>query len=93
MTDKRITSNQRYNAERKAQAELMKRDLDRDKVLAQIYQESFDRMQREIDDFYMRYARREGLTKQEAMKKAGQNKLKYLSLFSFFYSSVCFFVD
>ena len=56
MTDKRITSNQRYNAERKAQAELMKRDLDRDKVLAQIYQESFDHMQREIDGFYMRYA-------------------------------------
>ncbi|MCK4023021.1 minor capsid protein [Streptococcus suis] len=72
MSDKRITSNQRYNAERKAQAELMKRDLDRDKVLAQIYQESFDRMQREIDGFYMRYASREGLTKQEAMKKASE---------------------
>ncbi|MGQ7457108.1 minor capsid protein [Streptococcus suis] len=72
MTDKRITSNQRYNAERKAQAELMKRDLDRDKVLAQIYQESFDRMQREIDGFYMRYARREGLTKQEAMKRVSE---------------------
>ncbi|MGQ7330807.1 minor capsid protein [Streptococcus suis] len=69
MSDKRITNNQRYNAERKAQAELMKRDLDRDKVLAQIYQESFDRMQREIDGFYMRYANREGLTKQEAMKR------------------------
>lgn len=72
MSDKRITSNQRYNAERKAQAELMKRDLDRDKLLAQIYQESFDRMQREIDGFYMRYAGREGLTKQEAMKKASE---------------------
>ncbi|HFU4059995.1 TPA: minor capsid protein [Streptococcus suis] len=72
MLDKRITSNQRYNSERKAQAELMKRDLDRDKVLAQIYQESFDRMQREIDGFYMRYASREGLTKQEAMKKASE---------------------
>ena len=72
MTDKRITSNQRYNAERKAQAELMKRDLDRDKVLAQIYQESFDRMQREIDGFYMRYARKEGLTKQEVMKRVSE---------------------
>lgn len=72
MTDKRITSNQRYNAERKAQAELMKRDLDRDKILAQIYQESFDRMQKEIDGFYMRYAGRNGLTKQEAMKKASE---------------------
>ncbi|MGU8087142.1 CdiA C-terminal domain-containing protein [Streptococcus suis] len=72
MSDNRITSNQRYNAERKAQAELMKRDLDRDRVLAQIYQESFDRMQREIDGFYMRYASREGLTKQEVMKKASE---------------------
>lgn len=72
MMDKRITNNQRYNAERKAQAELMKRDLDRDKILAKIYQESFDRMQKEIDGFYMRYASRNGLTKQEAMKKASE---------------------
>ncbi|HFI0121401.1 TPA: hypothetical protein ACGOTU_000128 [Streptococcus suis] len=72
MSDKQITSNQRYNAERKAQAELMKRDLDRDKLLAQIYQESFDRMQKEIDGFYMRYASREGLTKQEAMKRVSE---------------------
>lgn len=72
MTNKRIASNRRYNAERKAQSELMKRDLDRDKVLAQIYQESFDRMQREIDGFYMRYAGRNGLTKQEAIKRASE---------------------
>ena len=72
MLDKRITSSQRYNAERKAQAELMKRDLDRDRVLTQIYQESFDRMQREIDGFYMRYAGKEGLTKQEAMKRVAE---------------------
>lgn len=72
MTDKRITSNQRYNAERKAQAELMKRDLDRDKMLAQLYQESYDRMQAQIDQFYMAYAGKEGLTKQEAMKRVSE---------------------
>lgn len=72
MSDKRIASNQRYNAERKAQAELIKRDLDRDKILAQIYQESFDRIQRQIDEFYMRYAGEEGLTKQEAMKRVSE---------------------
>lgn len=72
MSDKRLTSNQRYNAERRAQAELMKRDLDRDKLLAQIYKESFNRMQKEIDGFYMRYAAREGLTRTEAMKKASE---------------------
>lgn len=72
MRDKRITNNQRYNAERKAQSELMKRDLDRDKILTKIYQESFDRMQREIDGFYMRYASKKGLTKQEAMKRVSK---------------------
>lgn len=76
MRDKRITNNKRYNAERKAQSELMKRDLDRDKILTQIYQESFDRMQREIDGFYMRYASKEGLTKQEAMKRASEIDVK-----------------
>ena len=72
MTDKRIINNQRYNAERKAQAELMKRDLDRDKMLAQLYQESYDRMQDQIDQFYMAYAGKEGLTKQEAMKRVSE---------------------
>ena len=64
MKDKRITNNQRYNAERKAQSDLMKRDLDRDRILTQIYQESFNRMQKQIDGFYIRYADKEGLTKQ-----------------------------
>lgn len=72
MANKQTTKNQRYNAERKAQAELIKRDIDRDKVLAQLYQESFDRMQSEIDRFYLAYAKKEGLTKQEAMKKASE---------------------
>lgn len=72
MTDKRIINNQCYNAERKAQAELMKRDLDRDKMLAQLYQESYDRMQEQIDQFYMAYAGKEGLTKQEAMKRVSE---------------------
>lgn len=69
MTSKQIERNQRYNAERKAQAELMKRDLDRDQVLAKIYQESYNRMQAQIDKFYMTYAGQNGLTKQEAMKR------------------------
>lgn len=72
MTSKQTTKNQRYNAERKAQAELIKRDIDRDKILARLYQESHDRMQSEIDRFYLAYAKKEGLTKQEAMKKASE---------------------
>ena len=72
MVSKQTISNQRYNAERQAQAELIKRDIDRDKVLARLYQESYDRMQSEIDRFYIAYAGKEGLTKQEAMKKASE---------------------
>ena len=58
MTSKQTTKNQRYNAERKAQAELIKRDIDRDKILARLYQESHDRMQSEIDRFYLAYAKK-----------------------------------
>ena len=72
MPNKRATENQRYNAERKAQAALMKRDVDRDAILTQLYQESFNRLQAEIDRFYIAYAGKEGLTKQEAMKKASE---------------------
>lgn len=72
MPNKRTTENQRYNAERKAQAALIKRDVDRDAILTQLYQESFNRLQAEIDRFYIAYAGKEGLTKQEAMKKASE---------------------
>lgn len=64
--------NRLYNAERKAQADLIKRDLERDKLIAQLYQESYDRLQAQIDKFYLGYAGREGLTKQEAMKRASE---------------------
>ena len=64
--------NRLYNAERKAQAELIKRDLDRDKLITRLYQESYDRLQAQIDKFYLGYAGREGLTKQEAMKRASE---------------------
>lgn len=64
--------NRLYNAERKAQAELIKRDLDRDRLITELYQESYDRLQAQIDKFYLGYAGREGLTKQEAMKRASE---------------------
>lgn len=65
-------NNRLYNAERKAQAELIKRDLDRDRLITELYQESYDRLQAQIDKFYLGYAGREGLTKQEAMKRASE---------------------
>lgn len=66
----KIADNKRYNAERKAQTALMKRDLERERILVEIYQESYNRLQAQIDRFYINYAGREGLTKQEAMKRA-----------------------
>lgn len=70
--ENRLADNRLYNAERKAQAELIKRDLDRDRLITQLYQESYDRLQAQIDKFYLGYAGREGLTKQEAMKRASE---------------------
>lgn len=72
MMDKRIADNRRYNTERKAQSDLMKRDIERDKLLEELYREAYDRMQKEIDGFYMRYANREGLSKSEVMKRASE---------------------
>lgn len=72
MTNNQKRNNKLYNAERKAQAELIKRDIERDKLLSSLYKESYDRLQSEIDRFYMTYAGKEGLTKQEAMKRASE---------------------
>lgn len=72
MTNSQKRNNKLYNAERKAQAELIKRDIERDKLLSSLYQESYDRLQSEIDRFYITYAGKEGLTKQEAMKRASE---------------------
>lgn len=63
-----IENNKRYNAERKAQAELMKRNIVRDELLEEMYKTSYDRIQAQIDSFYMKYATQEGLTKEEARK-------------------------
>lgn len=63
-----IENNKRYNAERKAQAELMKRNIVRDELLEEMYKTSYNRIQAQIDNFYMKYATQEGLTKEEARK-------------------------
>ena len=67
---KKLTPNQRYNQERKAQSDLIKRDVDRDKLIEEIYKSAENRIQKRIDSYYLRYANSTGLTKQEAMKLA-----------------------
>lgn len=63
-----IERNKKYNAERKAQAELMKRHISRDELIAEMYKTSLERVQAQIDSFYIKYARQNGLTKEEARK-------------------------
>ena len=43
-----------------------------DKHIESIYQKSMDNIQKEIDSFYVRYARKEGITMAEAKKRASK---------------------
>lgn len=43
-----------------------------DKHIESIYQKSMDNIQKEIDSFYIRYARKEGITMAEAKKRASK---------------------
>ena len=43
-----------------------------DKQIKSIYQKSMDNIQKEIDSFYIRYARQEGITMAEAKKRASK---------------------
>ena len=58
-----------YNEERRIQNEWAKRDFEREKMLEGVYRESIDRIQKQIDDYYLSYAGRNGLTRAEANKR------------------------
>lgn len=64
-----LNRQQVYNEERRAQNEWAKRDFDREKMLREVYQESINRIQNQIDDYYLSYAGRSGLTRAEANKR------------------------
>ncbi|OHY30922.1 hypothetical protein BI362_00865 [Streptococcus parauberis] len=65
-----------YEAERKFQSDLMKRDLSREQLLTELYTESYNRIQKKIDDNYIRYATKEGLTRAEVRKIADAMDVK-----------------
>lgn len=65
-----------YEAERKFQSDLMKRDLNREQLLHELYTESYNRMQKKIDDDFIRYASKEGMSVSEARKLADQMDVK-----------------
>lgn len=64
-----LNRQQVYNEERRIQNEWAKRDFDREKMLEAVYRESVDRIQKQIDDYYLSYAGRSGLTRAEANKR------------------------
>lgn len=64
-----LTKQQIYNAERKVQNEWAKKDFDKERMIEEVHKESIDRMQKQIDDFYLSYANRTGLTRAEANKR------------------------
>ena len=66
---KKLNKQQVYNTERKVQNEWAKRDFEREKLLEAVYRESTQRMTQQIDDFYISYANRTGLTRAEANKR------------------------
>ena len=64
-----LNRQQVYNEERRIQNEWAKRDFNREKMLEEVYQASVDRIQNQIDDYYLSYASRSGLTRAEANKR------------------------
>lgn len=69
MVRRTLAKQQVYNEERKIQNDWAKRDFDKEKMLEEVYKESIDRMQKQIDDFYLSYANRTGLSRAEAHKR------------------------
>lgn len=66
MSQSQIKRNREYNEARRVMNDWAKRDFEREKMLEQVYQQSINRITRQIDDFYLRYAGRNGLTRLEA---------------------------
>ena len=59
-----------YEEARRAMNEMAKRHLEVDQFTKELFQESSDRIQKQIDDMYLRYANTLGLTRAEMRKQA-----------------------
>lgn len=60
------TDQQRYNRIRKAQSDFAKREVLREEVIKKSFERALDNVERRIFDFYMRYAKKEGISFNEA---------------------------
>lgn len=67
---KQIEKNIEYNRERKRMNEIFMKDIDIEKYQREIFKESYERIQAQIDEFYMKYATAEGVSILEAKRRA-----------------------
>lgn len=68
----------KYEEARRAMNEMAKRHLEVDQFTKELFQESSDRIQKQIDDMYLRYANTLGLTRAEIRKQAdAMNIMKF----------------
>lgn len=61
-----------YNLEREATNNVVKREFDTERQLENMYQTATNRIQGQIDDFYLKYANENGVSVAEARKKASK---------------------
>ena len=60
------TDQQRYNRIRKAQSDFVKRELNREEFVKKSFERALDNVERRMFDYYMGYAKHEGITLSEA---------------------------
>ena len=68
----RTIQNRNYNRERSSMTDWIMTDLNRDKLIKEVHEETAERIGRQIDDFYMRYATRNGLSANDVIKQASE---------------------
>lgn len=68
----RTIQNRNYNRERSSMTDWIMTDLNRDKLIKEVHEETAKRIGRQIDEFYMRYATRNGLSTNDVIKQASE---------------------
>ena len=63
------TDQQRYNRIRKAQSDFVKRELNREEFIKKSFERALDNVERRMFDYYMRYAKQEGISFDEARSR------------------------
>lgn len=65
-----------YNLERKNESKINRRDSSREKLLRELFEKATQRLESNINSYYMRYATKEGISIAEAKKRASDFDIK-----------------